>query len=258
MLLYLLMRMLFALLLVAGAAGAAEPEALNMRIVGRSDLRGHGNGGEGMALREYQDGRRVLFLAHESAPVCFSVVDVTDVRAPNVLTQVEAVSPGIRCNSLGLSGTILVVAHQTDRIGLPYAGMRVYDVSSPEAPKELAFFDTSGSHSRGVHFVWFVDGEYAYLATGAADFVPTHPSDDQIFMIVDLRYPSRPREAGRWWMPGTRVGDSEAPRPRLKFDGGYRMHSPFVSAERPDRASSAGSTEESSSSTSPSPHGRSS
>src|SRR3990172_6373355 len=217
---YLLMRSLFALLLLAGAARAAEPEAKHMRIVGRSDLRGQGNGGEGLALREYDGGRRILFLAHESAPVCFSVVDVTDVR----------------CNSLGLSGMILVVAHQTARIGLPHAGMRVYDVTSPEAPKELAFFDTSGPHSRGVHFVWFVDGEYAYLATGAAGFVPTHPSDDQFFMIVDLRDPRSPREVGRWWMPGTREGDTEPPPPRLKVDGGYRMHSPFVSPERPDRA----------------------
>jgi hypothetical protein len=129
------MRMLFAFLLVAGAAGAAEPEARNMRIVGRSDLRGQGNGGEGLALREYGGGRRILFLAHESAPICFSVVDVTDVRAPSVLTQVETVSPDVRCNSLGLSGAILTVAHQTARIGLPHAGMRVYDVSSPEFPK---------------------------------------------------------------------------------------------------------------------------
>lgn len=233
MVLYLLMRMLFAFLI---AAGAAEPEARNMRIVGRSDLHGQGNGGEGLALRECDDGRRILFLAHESAPVCFSVVDVTDVRAPKVVTQVRTVSPEVRCNSLGLSGTTLAVAHQTARIGLPHAGMRVYDVSSPEAPKELAFFDTSGPHSRGVHFLWFVDGKYAYLATGASDFVPTHPSDDQFFMIVDLRAPRSPREVGRWWMPGTREGDSEPPPPRLPIDGGYRMHSPFVSEDRPDRA----------------------
>ena len=223
------MRALFALLLLTGAASGAEPEAKHMRIVGHSDLEGKGNGGEGLALREYDGGRRILFLAHESAPVCFSVIDVTDVRAPNMVTQVPTVSPDVRCNSLGLSGTVLAVAHQTARIGLPHAGMRVYDVSSHEAPKELAFFDTSGPHSRGVHFVWFVDGKYAYLATGAADFVATHPSDDQFFMIVDVSDPRSPQEVGRWWMPGTREGDSEPPPPRLKIDGGYRMHSPVVS-----------------------------
>jgi hypothetical protein len=212
------------------------PESRHMRIVGRSDLRGHGNGGEGLALREYEGGRRVLFLAHESAPICFSVVDVTDVRAPEVVNQVPTVSPEIRCNSLGLSGTTLAVAQQAARVGLPYAGMRVYDVAVPDEPKELSFFDTSGPQSRGAHFVWFVDSAYAYLATGASDFVPTHPSDDQFFMIVDLRDRSRPKEVGRWWMAGTRAGDPEPPPPRLKMDGGYRMHSAFVSSERPNRA----------------------
>jgi hypothetical protein len=228
--------MLPLLALVLTGAAAAATAAKDMRIVGRSDLLGQGNGGEGLALREYEGGRRVLFLAHESAPICFSVVDVTDVRAPKVLAQVPTITAEIRCNSLGLSGAVLAVAHQTARIGMAHAGMRVYDVSRPEAPKELSFFDTSGPRSRGVHFVWFVDGEYAYLATGARDFTPTHPSDDQFFMIVDMRDARRPREVGRWWMPGTRQGDSEPPPARRPMDGGFRLHSPFVTPERPDRA----------------------
>jgi hypothetical protein len=114
--------------------------------------------------------------------------------------------------------------------------MRVYDVSSPEKPREIAFFDTSGPRSRGAHFVWFVDGEYAFLATGSSDFVPTHPQDDQFLMIVDLREPEHPREVGRYWMSGTRKGDAEPPPPRLKFDSGYRLHSLFTPLERADRA----------------------
>jgi hypothetical protein len=45
----------------------------------------------------------------------------------------------------------------------------------------LSFFDTSGPDSRGVHNVWFVDGEFAHLTTGMADFRPTNPNDDQIY-----------------------------------------------------------------------------
>jgi hypothetical protein len=225
---------------ILSAAGAwASPQVLEsryMKIVGHTDLMGRGNGGEGLALHQYPDGRRILFLAHEAAPVCFSLVDVTDVANPRVVTQVETVSPEVRCNSLGLSATTLAVAHQTARIGLPNAGMRVYDVSSPGRPREIAFFDTSGPHSRGVHFVWFVDGAYAFIATGASDFVPNHPNDDQFLMIVDLREPRHPREVGRYWMPGTRLGDSEPAPPRLKLDSGYRLHSLFTPVERPDRA----------------------
>ncbi|HJS73787.1 MAG TPA: hypothetical protein VJ921_05830, partial [Vicinamibacteria bacterium] len=229
------MMLLVLVLVLLEAAASAETDAKDMRIVGRSDLLGHGNGGEGLALREYESGQRVLFLAHESAPICFSVIDVTDVRSPKVLTQVPTVRADVRCNSLGLSGDVLAVAHQTARVGLPHAGVRVYDVSTPESPEELSFFDTSGPHSRGAHFVWFVDGEYAYVATGGRDFVPTHSNDDQFLMIVDLRDPRRPREIGRWWLPGTREGDSEPPLPRRPIDGGYRLHSPYVSPERPDR-----------------------
>ena len=211
-------------------------EASNMRIVGHNDLNGKGNGGEGLALTQYANGRRVLFLAHESAPTCFSVVDVTNTAKPTVITQVNTVTADIRCNSLALSGTTLVVAHQSTKIGMPNGGMRVFDVADPANPKELAFFDTSGPHSRGVHFVGFVDGQYAYLATGARDFDPINPNDDQFLMIVDMKNPRQPREAGRWWMPGTRKGDSAPPVPRLKIDSGYRMHTLLIDPKRPNRA----------------------
>jgi len=131
----------------------------------------------------------------------------------------------------------LIVAHQTAKIGLPHAGIRIYDVSEPASPRELAFFDTSGPSSRGVHFVWFVDGQYAYLSTGAEDFIPTHKNDDQFLMIVDVRDPRQPREVGRWWLPGTRQGDAEPALSRLKkIDQGYRMHTLHIPPERPDRA----------------------
>lgn len=220
----------------AQTSQAAGPDASNMRIVGHSDLNGRGNGGEGLALTQDRNGRRILFLAHESAPICFSVVDVTDVAKPAVVVQVPTVTSDIRCNSLSLSGTTLVVAHQAARVALPNGGARIFDVSTPAAPKELSFFDTSGPQSRGVHYVSAFDGRYAYLATGAKDFVPTHPNDDQFLMFLDLRDPRRPREAGRWWWPGTRVGDSTPPPPRLKIDSGYRLHTLIVDPRRPDRA----------------------
>ncbi len=227
----------FAATASAQMADWAKPlEVLNMRIVGHNDLNGKGNGGEGLALTQYPDGRRVLFLAHESAPTCFSAIDVTNTAKPTVITQVNTVTSDIRCNSLGLSGTTLVVAHQTNKVGLPNGGMRVFDVADPAHPKELAFFDTSGPFSRGVHFVAFVDGRYAYLATGAKDFEPINQNDDQFLMIVDMKNPAQPKEAGRWWMPGTKKGDSAAPVPRLKIDSGYRMHTLLVDPKRPGRA----------------------
>jgi hypothetical protein len=217
--------------------GLSASEARNMRIIGHSDLNGVGKGGEGLALQRYPDGRRVLFLAHESAPMCFSVIDVTKPEDPKIITQVPVEADFVRCNSLGLSGTTLVVAHQTEKPGQPHAGLDIYDIRDPAHPKKLSHFDTSGPHSRGVHFVWFTDGRYAYLSTGAADFAPRNPKDDQFLMIVDVADPAHPHEAGRWWLPGTRIGDAAEAPPRVERpDSGIRMHSLTIPAGQPNRA----------------------
>ncbi len=235
-------RLLFAGLLLAATAAKADPlpkvaESSNMALVGHSDLKGVGKGGEGMALRRYPDGRRVLFIAHESAPMCVSIVDVTIPADPKVLVQIPTEATYLRCNSLGLSGSILAVAHQTEKPGQPGAGMDVYDVADPLHPRKLSHFDTSGPHSRGVHYLWYAEGPYAYLSTGAKDFVPHNKLDDQFFMIVDLSDPSHPKETGRWWLPGTRVGDKAPPPPRVSpFDSGIRMHTPTVAIGEPERA----------------------
>ncbi len=225
----------------AGPARAGDPlaaaEASNMRIIGRSDLNGAGKGGEGLALKQYPDGRRILYLAHESAPMCFSVVDVTRPEQPAVVSQIPVEADFVRCNSLGLAGDTMVVAHQTEKHGQPYAGIDIYDIGDPAHPRRLSHFDTSGPHSRGVHYVWFTDGRYAYLSTGARDFVPRDPADDQFMMIVDVADPAHPHEVGRWWLPGTRVGDVAAAPPRVEWpDSGIRMHSLTVPADQPSRA----------------------
>ena len=227
----------------AQAQGAAQgqdwlaaAEASNMQIIGRSDLNGAGKGGEGLSLTQYPNGKRVLFLAHESAPICFSVIDVTNPEKPAVIKQVPVEADFVRCNSMGLSGTTLIVAHQTEKQGQQYAGIDIYDVADPANPQKLSHFDTSGPHSRGVHYLWFTDGHYAYLSTGAKDFEPRDEKDDQFLMIVDASDPKQPKEVGRWWLAGTRVGDDAEPPPRVeRFDAGMRLHTPTVPADQPNR-----------------------
>jgi hypothetical protein len=222
------------------AAQQGGGESLNMELLGHHDLGGRESGGkcgEGLAMAATEDGRRIMYVAQESGPGCFSVVDVTDPSSPELVTQINVPTPDVRCNSLDLSDDILVIAHEVRTAGLKPAGMRIFDISDPTSPVEVGFFDTSGPKSRGVHHVWFVDGRYAYIATGASDFVPNRPTDDQFLMIVDLKDPSNPKEVGRWWYPGTRQGDSEPVPPRNpRFDTGYRLHNVDVHSERPDRA----------------------
>jgi hypothetical protein len=82
-----------------------------------------------------------------------------------------------------------------------------------------------------------VDGKTIHCSSGAADFRPHDLLDDQIYRAIDVSNPSKPHEIGRWWYPGTRVGD-DAPRPprHPKFDSGWRAHNTNVYPERPDRA----------------------
>lgn len=220
-----------------GAASEHDTfEALNMRLLAQCDLGGFGNGGEGLALQA-AGGRRILYVAHETAPKNFTGVDVSDPRRPHVVIQTELPRDGMRSNSLSLAGDLLAVAYQCEQPGGKPAGLELFDVSRPEVPRSISFFDTSGPQSRGAHFVWFVDGEFAYLSTGMPDFEPTHPKDDQIVVILDLRDPVHPIESGRWWLPGTRKGDAVSPPGRHPiFDMGFRAHNVNVYPERPDRA----------------------
>lgn len=222
--------------LCSASLAATPPDVWNLRVVGHTDINGAGKGGEGLALKQY-GARTVLFLAHESGPQCFSVIDVTVPAKPVVLKQVPVEADFVRCNSLGLSGNVLVVARQSLNIGQPHGGIKTYDVADAGNPQLLSYMDLTGPSSRGTHYLSFSDGRYAYLATGARDFVPKNPLDDQMLMIVDMQDPRAPKEVGRWWLPGTKMGDPEPAPPRVtRFDKGFRLHNLLVPAERPDRA----------------------
>jgi hypothetical protein len=220
------------------ASRADQTLALNMKLLAHHELAGYGGLGEGISMQLTGDGRRVLWLAHESAPKNFSGVDVTDPRNPKLIVQTELPHMKLRSNSLDVVGNIMAVAYQASTVGIKPAGVDLFDVSVPEKPKLISHFDCSGPHSRGVHALWFVDGKYIHMSAGAPDFQPRHPLDDQFYRVLDVSDPSKPVEAGRWWYPGTREGD-EAPAPaRLapQFDTGFRAHNTNVFPERPDRA----------------------
>lgn len=220
------------------AARAEQTLARNMKLLAHHELAGFGGMGEGMAVQVARDGRRILWMAHESAPKNFTGVDVSDPRAPKLVVQTELPHAKVRSNSLDVVGDLMAVAYQTQQVGMQPAGVDLFDISVPEKPRLISHFDCSGPYSRGVHAVWFVDGEYVHMSSGAPDFQPRNPLDDQCYRILDVRNPSRPVEAGRWWYPGTREGDATPAPQRLaqKFDTGFRAHNTNVFPERPDRA----------------------
>lgn len=220
------------------AGRADQTLSLNMKLLAHHGLDGFGGLGEGLAMQQADDGRRILWMAHESAPKNFSGVDVTDPRQPRLIVQTDLPHMQLRSNSLDVVGNLMVVAYQASRVGIKPAGVDLFDISTPEKPRLLSHFDCSGPHSRGVHAVWFVDGKYVHMSAGAPDFQPRNPLDDQFYRILDVSDPTRPFEAGRWWFPGTREGDEAPPPARLpaRFDTGFRTHNTNVFPERPDRA----------------------
>src|SRR5256884_548829 len=212
-----------------------EPITWNFKLIAHPLPDGFGGMGEGMSIQIAPDGRRILWLAHESAPKNFTAVDVSDPRKPKVVVQTNLPQAHMRSNSLETCGNIMAVAYQTQKKGLTPAGMELFDISVPEKPRSISFFDCAGATSRGVHQLWFCDGEYVHCASGAPDFTPTHPNDDQFYRCIDVRNPSKPAEVGRWWMPGTRQGDNVAPPPRHPLDKGHRAHNTNVYPQRSDR-----------------------
>jgi len=110
-------------------------ESRNMRLLGHHDLDGFGNVGEGMAVQLARDGRRILWLAHESAPKNVTAVDVTEPRKPAIIVQTDLPHREMRSNSLDLVGELLVVAYQTARAGMTPAGFEIFDVGDPARPR---------------------------------------------------------------------------------------------------------------------------
>ena len=209
----------------------------NMKLLAQHTLNGFGGMGEGMSLQLASGGRRVLWLAHESAPKNFTAVDVSDPRQPRVIVQTDLPHRAMRSNSLEVCGDIMAVAYQVAVPGAKPAGFELVDISEPERPRSIALFDASGPQSRGCHVLWFVDGETVHMACADPELKPRNALDDQIYRIVDVANPVKPKAIGRWHLPGTMEGDDAPPPKRLppKFDAGFRAHNTNVYPERPDR-----------------------
>jgi hypothetical protein len=210
----------------------------NLRLIGHNNLGAGPNAGEGLAMKITPEGRRLFYVAHENPPLAMSILDVTDPTKPEIVYQSEVPHDGIRGNSLAIHGDTLLLASQSKEPGMQPAGFTIYDLADPIQPREVSFFDTSGPHSQGCHFVSSMDGRYAHITTGAADFEPNDPRDHQFYMIVDIQDRANPREVGRWWIPGQRKGDPEGPlkRHEPRYDFGYRPHNTLCYPDHPDRA----------------------
>ncbi len=172
-------------------------ESWNMRLVGQCDMDGTG---DGMHIN-LKDG--YAYFGHMGDRGT-SILDVRDPSRPRFVGRLPA-PPNTHSHKVQLVGDVLLVNREKlpkSNAGSWTAGLGIYDVSRPESPREIAFWGCGG---KGVHRMTYWEAPYAYLTAGADDY------SDQFLVILDLSDPARPREAGRWWLPGMRTGAGERP-----------------------------------------------
>ncbi|MFQ5693798.1 MAG: LVIVD repeat-containing protein [Nitrospinota bacterium] len=164
----------------------------NVRRVGRTDVPG---GGQVTVV----DGR--AYIGHMRAPHGTTILDVSDPKNIRTLSHIE-IPEGIHTHKVrARDGLMLTNVEQSPKGSGAQGGLKIYDVSDPARPRELAFFRAANT---GVHRFDF-DGRYAYLSPEMEGY------RGNIVLILDLRDPERPEEAGRWWLPGQWVAGGETP-----------------------------------------------
>jgi hypothetical protein len=211
--------------------------ARNMRIVGYTDQGGRPDGVQVMVHRGY------AYVGHMFSKG-FSVIDVRDAKNPRAAGYIAA--PANTWNiHLQVANNLLLVIHAKDMFAAAEfaderayykgalgktvgtaeakrardwsAGLAVYDVSKPEAPRRIGFMEFAGG---GIHRVWYTGGAYAYCSVLLDGFT------DYIFMTIDMSDPANPREAGRWWIPGMNLAAGE--KPSWEATRRYGLHHPII------------------------------
>jgi hypothetical protein len=196
--------------------------ARNMRIVGHTDQGGRPDGVQVMVHEGY------AYVGHMFSKG-FSVIDVRDARNPRAVTYIAA-PPNTWNIHLQVHDNLLFAIHAKDMFAAAEfaderayysgalgktvgtaqakrkrdwsAGLAVYDISQPEAPRRIGFMPVEGG---GIHRVWYTGGQWAYASVLLDGFT------DYIFMTIDMSDPSQPHEAGRWWIPGMNLAAGETP-----------------------------------------------
>ena len=154
--------------------------ARNMRLIGYCDQGGRPDGVQIMVERGF------AYIGHMFSKG-FSVIDVRDPRAPRPAGYIAA-PPGTWNIHLQVHGDLLLVINAKDmfaeaafaderayyrgQIGTVVgtadaaatarewtAGLAVYDISTPGAPRRIGFMAIEGG---GIHRIWYTGGRWAY------------------------------------------------------------------------------------------------
>ncbi|MCY9849340.1 LVIVD repeat-containing protein [Pectobacterium jejuense] len=210
----------------------------NMRLIGHSDQGGRPDGVQVMVHRGY------AYIGHMVSQGV-SIVDVRDARNPKPAGFIAA-PPGTWNIHLQTHDDLLLVVNARDLFAdasfaeekVYYtrsvadtvstkqqdkswsAGLRIFDISTPDKPREISFLPLDGI---GIHRIWYVGGRWAYVSALLDGY------SDYIFLTIDLADPQRPEVAGRYWLPGMHTAGGEtASWPEGKR---YALHHAIISGD---------------------------
>ncbi|RLM21114.1 hypothetical protein BIY29_14195 [Brenneria alni] len=210
----------------------------NMRLIGHSDQGGKPDGVQIMVHRGY------AYIGHMVSQGV-SIVDVRDAKNPKSAGFIAA-PPGTWNIHLQAHDDLLLVVNARDLFadarfaeekvyytrsvaetvstkqqGRSWsAGLRIFDISTPDKPREISFLSLDGI---GIHRIWYVGGRWAYVSALLDGY------SDYIFLTIDLADPKCPEVAGRYWLPGMHTAGGEAANwPKGKR---YALHHAIISGD---------------------------
>jgi hypothetical protein len=175
--------------------------ANNIQAIGYSELQGRP--GFKMSIRQV-GGRWYLYMG-QLWHYGWSIVDVTDPAKPEVVKFVPG-PDNTWTIQMEISGDRMITA--LEKIAPGWGGdpkkpndegVLIWDISDPINPRKLGQYKTGGT---GTHRNFYAGGRYMHLAAGMPGY------KENIYVIVDISDPANPVEAGRWWVPGQKEGET--------------------------------------------------
>ena len=192
--------------------------ARNIEFLGHTDQGGRGDGVQVMVahghayigtrvrrgvmvtdVRDPRNPKPVNFLAMHPNSVSMHLQAADDL----LLCIQEADQRALLTQQEYYGGSNKVDSSRFGKRGEDYAaGMRVYDIKDPANPRHIGSMEVPGL---GLHRIWYTGGRYAYASALLDGYT------DHILMIIDMADPTKPQEAGRWWIPGQYANGGELP-----------------------------------------------